>query len=183
MTALNLARLSLGAIALLVGASAVHAQTTANTTSAVHAQTTANTTFTVTLTLTPTCTISATNMDFGTQGVLAAQLTATSAITTTCTNTTPYNIWLNAGSVTGSSVAQRLLAGTAAGNTGTTVNFNLYQTAAPTAPIWGNTVGTDTVSGVGTGSAVETTVYGRVPAQTTPAPGAYQYTITATITY
>ncbi len=171
MTALNLARLSLGAAVLSVGASAVHAQTTANTT------------FTVTLTLTPTCTISATNMDFGAQGVLAAQLTATSAITTTCTNTTPYNIGLNAGSVTGSTVAQRLLAGTAVGNTGTTVNFNLYQTAAPTSPIWGNTVGTDTVSGVGTGSPVSTTVYGRVPAQTTPAPGAYQATITATITY
>ena len=110
-------------------------------------------------------------------------MTATSAITTTCTNTTPYNIGLNPGNVAGSTVTQRLLAGTAAGNTGTTVNFNLYQAAAPTAPIWGDTVGTNTVSGVGTGSAVATTVYGRVPAQATPAPGAYQSTITATITY
>jgi spore coat protein U-like protein len=90
---------------------------------------------------------------------------------------------LSAGNVANSTVAQRLLAGTAAGNTGTTVAFNLYQSSAAAAPVWGNTPGTDIVSGVGSGSAIPTTVYGRVPAQATPKPGTYQSTITATVNF
>ena len=49
---------------------------------------------------------------------------------------------------------------------------------------WGNTVGTDTVAGVGTGLLTSLTVYGQVPAgQTGKPPGSYTDTITATITY
>ena len=48
---------------------------------------------------------------------------------------------------------------------------------------WGNTVGTDTVSGTGNGIAQLLTVYGQVPAGQFPRPGNYADTITATITY
>jgi spore coat protein U-like protein len=48
---------------------------------------------------------------------------------------------------------------------------------------WGNTVGTDTVAGTGNGSGQVYTVYGQISAQTTPAPGTYNDTITVTITY
>jgi spore coat protein U-like protein len=48
---------------------------------------------------------------------------------------------------------------------------------------WGQTVGTDTVSSTGTGAVQSFTVYGQVPAQSTPAPGAYSDTITVTVTY
>jgi spore coat protein U-like protein len=49
--------------------------------------------------------------------------------------------------------------------------------------VWGNTVGTDTVSATGNGASQSYTVFGRVPAQTTPAPATYTDTITVTVTY
>jgi len=47
----------------------------------------------------------------------------------------------------------------------------------------GNTVSTDTVAATGNGASQSYTVYGRVPAQTTPAPGTYTDTVTVTVTY
>jgi spore coat protein U-like protein len=49
--------------------------------------------------------------------------------------------------------------------------------------VWGITIGTDTVSATGNGAAQTHTVYGRVPAQTTPAPATYSDTVTVTVTY
>jgi len=49
--------------------------------------------------------------------------------------------------------------------------------------VWGNTVYIDTVSATGNGAAQSYTVYGRIPAQTTPAPNTYTDTITITVTY
>ena len=97
-----------------------------------------------------------------------------------CSNTTPYNVGLDAGGVSGSTVAARLMAGTTAGNTSTTVGFQLYQDAGHST-IWGNTQGTDTVAGTGSGSAQSINVYGQVPAQATPKPDTYQTTVTATV--
>jgi spore coat protein U-like protein len=48
---------------------------------------------------------------------------------------------------------------------------------------WGNTVGTDTVTGTGTGNSQSLTVYGQVHAGQYFKPGSYTDTITATITY
>jgi spore coat protein U-like protein len=62
------------------------------------------------------------------------------------------------------------------------INYALYRDSARTAN-WGNTVGTDTVSGTGTGANQSLTVYGRVPAQTTPVAGTYTDTIVVTVTY
>ena len=144
---------------------------------AAHAAT-ATTTFSVQMTVTATCTInSASTLNFGTQGVLATNVDQTSAIQVTCTNTTPYNIGLNAGTGTGATVATRKL--TSGANT---VNYTLYSNSTRTT-VWGNTVGTDTVAATGNGSAQSYTVYGRVPPQTAPAPGTYTDTITVTVTY
>ena len=63
-----------------------------------------------------------------------------------------------------------------------TVSYSMYSNAGRTTN-WGNTVGTDTVAATGNGAAQSYTVYGRVPPQTTPAPGTYTDTITATVTY
>ena len=68
------------------------------------------------------------------------------------------------------------------GPAGATLAYALYQDSAHTIN-WGNTVGTDTVSGTGNGSAQTLTVYGEVPAGQSVTPGAYTDTITATITY
>jgi spore coat protein U-like protein len=48
---------------------------------------------------------------------------------------------------------------------------------------WGVTIGTDTVSVTGNGSAQVQTVYGQIPAGQFVAPGSYSDTITATVTY
>jgi len=136
--------------------------------------------FTVSLTLQANCTIGATALAFGTTGVLGGAINQQTTVSVTCTNTTPYNVGLDAGSVAGSTVAARLMAGTAAGNTGTTVAYQLYQDAGH-GTVWGNTQGTDTVAGTGTGSAQPINVYGQVPSQATPRPDTYQATVTATV--
>jgi spore coat protein U-like protein len=135
-------------------------------------------TFDVTMKIVADCTIAAAPLDFGqSQGVLATSVTGNTTLAVTCTNTTLYNVGLNAGSGTGSSIAARTMSGTG-GNT-STVSFNLSQTSGGVN--WGNTQGTDTLSGTGSGSQQTLTVYGSVPAQTTPQPDTYRSTITATI--
>src|SRR3954447_24989016 len=76
---------------------------------AAHAAST-TTTFAVQATITATCTInSASTLNFGTQAVLSANVDQTSTIQVTCSNTTPYNIGLDAGAGTGATVAARKL--------------------------------------------------------------------------
>jgi len=134
--------------------------------------------FDVTMKIIADCIISASNLDFGqTQGVLSAAVNVNTTLSVTCTNTTPYNIGLSAGTGTGSTVSARLMSGTGANTS--TVAFNLFQTAGATN--WGNTQGTDTKSGTGTGALQTLTVYGQVPAQNTPQPDSYKSTITATV--
>ncbi|MDN7492907.1 spore coat protein U [Burkholderia sp. AU31652] len=136
--------------------------------------------FNVTLTIQANCTIAANPLAFGTTGVLASTISQQTTLSVTCTNSTPYNVGLDAGAVTGSTVASRLMAGTASGNTSTTVGYQIYQDSSH-ATVWGNTQGTDTVGGTGTGSAQTLNVYGQVPAQATPKPDTYQASVTATV--
>lgn len=147
---------------------------------ATYSNGTATATFLVSLTITSSCTVSANALAFGTKGLLNTAATGSSTLSVTCSNTTPYNIGLNAGTGTGSTAAARLLTGTTTGNTTTTVSYKLMQDAALTTN-WGTTQGTDTVAGTGTGSAQTVTIYGQVPTQTTPAPDTYQSTVTATV--
>jgi spore coat protein U-like protein len=63
-----------------------------------------------------------------------------------------------------------------------TVNYKLYSNSGHTTN-WGNTVNTDTVDITGDGASHTYTVYGRIPAQTTPAPGTYADLVTVTVTY
>jgi len=139
---------------------------------------TATSTFSVQVVLTATCTVSSpSTLNFGTQGILSANVDQTTTVSVTCTNTTPYNVGLDAGTGSGATVATRKL--TSGGNT---VNYTLYSDTGRTT-LWGNTVGTDTVAGTGNGAAQSLTVYGRIPTQSTPAPGTYTDTITVTVTY
>lgn len=119
---------------------------------------------------------SATDLNFGNVGVLSAVVDATSTISVQCTNTTPYTIGLNQG-VNGATVTTRQMSGT-----GGLLNYALFRDASRTLN-WGTTVGSDTVAGIGNGSAQSFTVYGRVPSQTTPSPALYTDTITITVTY
>jgi spore coat protein U-like protein len=145
---------------------------------AVYSNGSKNATFDVTLKIIADCTIAANALDFGqSQGVLATAVSVNTTLNITCTNTTPYNIGLSAGTGTGSTTAARVLSGTGANTS--TVAYNLYQAAGTNN--WGNVQGTDTKSSTGTGTAQTHTVYGVVPAQATPQPDTYKSTITATV--
>jgi spore coat protein U-like protein len=137
---------------------------------------TVTTTFGVTATVQATCLVSATPLAFGTY--TGAVATSTSAVSVTCTNTTSYNVGLSAGLATGASVTTRQMTGPASALLG----YALFSDPARTVN-WGNTIGTDTVTGTGNGVAQAITVYGQATAGQFVAPGAYTDTITATVTY
>jgi spore coat protein U-like protein len=117
------------------------------------------------------------SLQFGTQGVLASAVAAQAAIGVQCTNTTPFNVGLSAGSGSGATVANRLMTGGSA-----TVSYSVYHDASHT-QVWGVTSGTDTLASTGTGAVQNFNLYGQVGAQTTPAPGSYSDTLAVTITY
>jgi spore coat protein U-like protein len=139
---------------------------------------TTTSTFTVQMTVISSCVInSASTLNFGSQGVLVANVDNTSTLQVQCTNATPYNISLDAGTGSGATVATRKMSSGA-----NTITYSLYRDSGR-ATVWGNTVGTNTVSGIGNGASQAYTVYGRVPPQTTPAAATYTDTITVTVTY
>jgi spore coat protein U-like protein len=134
------------------------------------------TSFAVTAVVQAYCTVSATSLTFGTYA--GALLSASSTISATCTNSTPYNIGLNAGTATGATVTKRSMIGPSA----SLLNYKLFSDSGHTTN-WGNTVGTDTVSKTGSGAAQSLTVYGQVPAAQYVTPGSYADTIIVTLTY
>lgn len=128
-------------------------------------------------TVATSCNVSATTLNFGTVGILNNNVDASSTVTATCTSGAPYNIGLDAGTGSGATVTTRKMTGGS-----TTVNYTMYSNSGRTS-VWGNTVGTDTVAGTGTGLGQNYTVFGRVPSQTTPSPATYTDTIVTTVTY
>jgi spore coat protein U-like protein len=138
---------------------------------------TTTTTFTAQIVIQDNCQIiSADDLDFGSVVSLTANVDATAIVEVQCTNTTPYNVGLNEGS-SGGTIAVRLMTSGSA-----TVDYTMYSNAARTT-LWGNTIGTNTVSGIGNGAAQQLTIYGRVPIQATPDPDTYADTVTITVTY
>ncbi len=133
-------------------------------------------TFTVNATVQATCLVSATAMAFGTYSTAA--VTSTSVLSFTCTNTTLYTVSLSAGLATGATVTNRSMTGPASALLG----YKLFSDSGRTIN-WGNTVGINTVAGVGNGASQSLTVYGQIPAGQFVRPGSYADTITATVTY
>jgi spore coat protein U-like protein len=146
--------------------------------SGIAAAATSTTTFQVSANVASSCSASATNLAFGNYDPLAVLPTAgTSTVTVQCTLLTNYTIGLSAGTGAGATVTTRKMTKGA-----DTLNYSLYQDAAHLL-VWGNTLGTDTISGVGTGLAIPHTVYGRIPTAQNVNTGAYLDTITVTINY
>lgn len=139
---------------------------------------TATSTMAVSATVVSSCTISTTSMAFGTYN--SAVLNGTATVSATCSNTTPYNVGLNAGTANGATVTTRAMF--VSGTPAVVLNYGLYSNSSRTTN-WGMTVNTDTVAGTGNGSAQSITIYGQIPAGQLVAPGTYTDTITATITY
>ncbi len=138
-----------------------------------------DTSFNVTASVAANCLVAATKLDFGAAGVLGANIDASNSISVTCTQGTPWTAGLNAGSSGGGTVAMRKMSGPG----GASINYTIYKDAAHT-QVWGDgTLGTQLVSGTGSGGAQAQTGFGRVPPQTTPAAATYTDTIVVTVTF
>jgi spore coat protein U-like protein len=123
------------------------------------------------------CTAYASGIVFG--NYTGGLLDVTGTITVTCTSGTAYNIGLNAGNTTGATITNRLMFGGSGGQN--TLGYQLFSDAAYTIN-WGNSSGTNWVSGTGNGSAQPYNIYARIPANVVAATGSYTDTITASIT-
>ncbi|MCK5041171.1 MAG: spore coat U domain-containing protein [Sphingomonadales bacterium] len=144
----------------------------------VQAQTTETTTFNVSTTVGATCSVSASDIGFGSYDQLSATNTdSTTTLNVTCTSTTTYEVGLDAGTGTGATTTVRVMEFGA-----NTLNYAMYQDSGHTTN-WGDNAGVDTVSGTGTGSSQALTVYGRIPALQSIAPGSYTDLITVTVTF
>lgn len=135
-------------------------------------------TFQAQATVVNNCLISAGNLAFGNSSLLNSAKRSTAALSVQCTNNNAYRIALNGGTVSGNVAARRMrkVAGAE------TISYEI--SASLDGAIWGDgTGGTSTLSGTGTGAAQTITLYGRVPAQSTPSPGDYSDTVTATIVF
>lgn len=124
----------------------------------------------------PLCTISATDLLFGSYA--GAQLDQQSQISVTCSSGVSWNVGLNAGTFPGATVTTRKMSGPGSSS----MAYSLYRNSTRTLN-WGNTVGTDTLSGTGTGTVQTPSVYGRIPASQSLPPGNYQDQIIATVTF
>ena len=150
------------------------------TTSAVQASSTTTTTFNVTATVISSCSVSGADLAFGNYDPLSVVLgVGTTTVSVTCSLLAPYNIGLAIGT-NGASVTARKMKITGGGSD--LLNYHLYRDAAHLLN-WGNTVGTDTLSLVGTGLSVGSTVFGTIPAGQNVSVGSYTDTITVTITF
>ncbi len=129
--------------------------------------------FDVSVQVLASCSISASNMSFAsiTTGT-TTNTDATSTLTVNCSSGTPFTIALGNGS--NYSGGRRMTNGT------TNINYYLYSDSGRSSQWSGATV----VSGTGSGSDQNFTIYGRVPSgQSVLYAGNYSDTIIATITY
>lgn len=131
----------------------------------------------VSATVLKACNVTASDLGFGTVGDLSSAVAGQSALNLLCTRGTGYTVALDGGlSGAADPAARRMAAGGREG-----VLYGLYQDAARTRP-WG-TAASATLGGTGTASRQSIPVYGLVPPQPTPSPGAYADTIVVTVTY
>jgi spore coat protein U-like protein len=122
------------------------------------------------------CSVTANDLDFGSVTLLNGNVDAQTNLSVTCNSGVSYNVGLSNG-LTGTGPTTRLMT-----QGGEDVSYGLYRNNARTLP-WGQTIGTNTVAGIGTGAAQSYTVYGRVPPQTTPSAGTYTDSVVVTVTY
>jgi spore coat protein U-like protein len=143
-------------------------------TPALAATDTAN--LTVTASVAAVCNVQSATMAFGAYDPAApSDLDAATTINLTCTPGTTYDIGLDGGG-SGNVSARQML------NGGATLDYGMYQDASR-ATNWGDSVGTDTVSGVGGGGLQSHTVFGRIPTGQFVSTGAYIDTVTITVTF
>jgi len=121
------------------------------------------------------CDIAADPLDFGSHGVLTANVDSTADLHVTCTPGTNYTVSLGNGQNGSSQVTRKMSNGAG------TIAYGLYSDSNRTKTA-GSEAGS-TLAFTGTGFSETITVYGRVPPQSTPAAGTYQDVVVVTVTY
>ena len=152
----------------------------------------ATATFQVLFKVNKACTVSATDLNLGVQESTGAVVTAagTGTVTVNCSKKTAYTIGLlpsNSNAVGAGVMAPTNLPVAYSPLNTDTVSYQLYQNAALTT-VWGNTAGTNTVAGTGTGAAqTAVSVYGKVtltaPQLLLVTPDNYVDTVTVNVVY
>jgi len=141
--------------------------------------------FQVTATVAPTCSASAANLAFTNYTPGGGAVANSTNITVKCTSGTKFTVLLNAGSTTGESFAQRLMA-----NGANTLQYNLYLDSKFANVFGDGTGGSQVATGTGAGvtaaNQVQVAVFGNLPDSTTnqaAIPGSYSDTIAVTVSY
>ena len=134
--------------------------------------------FVVNATVSRTCSLTTTPLNFGTIGALTAALDGSAQLRVTCTVGTPYSIGLNGGASGATSPTLRKMTNA----TPSTVTYGLYGDAARTQP-WFNTNAFFQGGGTGNGLTQTLNVFGRIPVQATPPPGTYTDSVVVVVTY
>ncbi len=139
---------------------------------------TATSTIAVAATVIKVCVATTTPMAFANYNASGASPNdATATISVLCTLGTTYEIALDAGLGSGATTAGRKMTFLTS-----LLNYQIYRDAGRSLS-FGNSNGTDTVSGTGTGLLVTHTAYGRIATGQYLSPGAYVDTVTVTVTY
>lgn len=123
------------------------------------------------------CQVAASTMNFGVRALLDRPVDATAMLTIRCTRGSGYCVGLGAGKGEGATVASRRMTGPEHA-----IAYSLYQDGART-QVWGDTIGTDTVPGLGDGMDRHLAVHGRVPPQSAPPAATYADVVVVTVTY
>ncbi|VVD64033.1 Csu type fimbrial protein [Pandoraea anhela] len=132
--------------------------------------------FTANVTVINNCTIAAANITFATQSALESPVASSGQLTVQCTKNDAFRVSLSGG-LLGTVTARKMTGLTSS------VGYQLYLDSSY-ATIWGDgTAGTSQLTGVGTGLIQVIPIFALVPAQSTPAPGVYTDTVTATIQF
>ncbi len=123
------------------------------------------------------CNVSASGVAFGVLSILEFAVDAAGEISVTCPGGMPYTIGLDGGQAADGPSNHRLSSGS------NLIPYGLYKDSTRSQH-WGQEGDSEgPVSDTGTGSLQLFQVYGRVPAQTAPTPGAYSDVISVTVTY
>ncbi len=133
--------------------------------------------FIVQTSIIPRCTVSASELNFGSIGVINRTVDASNTISVVCTAGAPYSIGLDGGVSGANNPAQRKMKFGAY-----EILYGLYRDSARGLP-WGLSADGLAQGGTGTGAAQNFKSFGRVPVQRTPPAGSYADTIVVTVTY
>jgi spore coat protein U-like protein len=119
------------------------------------------------------------NVDFGTYDPTStSDVNVVGHLSATCSIDTPYNLLLNKGA-NGVDTSNRAMIGP----NNSLLAYKIYRGSDFAGALWGETIGTDTISQTGTGNA-QTIDFGAVlPAGQNIQPGSYSDTLTVTIDY